>query len=198
MNRRRILYAAAAIVLSGCATASFNTTNKLGPPPALGGANVYVYSFLDLRNSDLGTRMVQEVNTQLVAQLAAHTVTAEVMTYAQASEGKVPPFGTVMVPVGEIVQSNLGREQEFGAEFRLIIMPSQMNLYGATQSYEVNWSLVEIATGETVWSTTMRGDRTVWWSQDEDYQSRAETVVLGVIDQMVAGDLFRRPPESVI
>ena len=181
--------AAGLLLVASCATASFSSKhsneNARGASPAPSST---FYSFVDARSSDLGTQMVAQVNEQLIARLNERGVASRMVTYGDTTDK--PAVGTVSIAVEEIIASRLGEEVEFGADFRLIIMPSQMNIYGATQSYEVAWELIDIRTGETVWSTTLSGNRTVWYRQDEDAEGRARTVVDGVIEEMAASGLF--------
>lgn len=191
---RKILalaFAAALAVLGACATASFETAAKPGTLPAITGAQVYVYSFLDIRNSDLGAAMVAAVNQQLVARLAERGVEAQVLTYSEATGKPVAGWaGTVSVPIAQILAEHRDEETSFGADYRLIIMPASMNLYGANQSYQIRWSLVDAASDREMWMTTLRGDRTVWWSQNEDAEARAATFVNGVIAEMTGSGLL--------
>ena len=180
--------AAGLLLVAGCATASFSSKHSNENARSIAGAQLYIYSFVDARSSDLGTQMVAQVNEQLIARLNERGVASRMVTYGDTTDK--PAVGTVSIAIEEIIASRLGEEAEFGADFRLIIMPSQMNIYGATQSYEVAWELIDIRTGETVWSTTLSGNRTVWYRQDEDAEGRARTVVDGVIEEMAASGLF--------
>lgn len=180
---------AAAVVLSACATANFSTPKGSGP--VITGSQVYVYSFLDLRNDDLGARMVAQLNEQLRSRLSEHGVETQLVTFRETPQGRYTSVtGSVSVPVREIVEENGQNEEDFGADYRLLIMPTQMTIYDAAQNYQIIWDLVDANTGEVVWSSTMRGNRTVWYSANEDAEGRAATIVDGVISQMVAGNLI--------
>jgi hypothetical protein len=189
---RSLLVVIAAIALSSCATARYVTPDKLMDVPGISGAQVYIYSFLDLREADLGERMVAEVNERLRADLAERGIQTELVTYRQTQTDREPSRGlTVMIPVDRIVASQLSQEQALGADFRLMIIPSDMRIYGSNQSYEINWDLVDISTGEVVWTTRLQGGRTIWWSTGEDPEGRARAFVYGVIRQMELSGLFR-------
>lgn len=185
---------AAAVVLNACATANFSAK---GEGPALTGSHVYIYSFIDVRNNDLGPRMIAQVNEQLRARLAEYGVETRLVTFRETSYGRYTSVtGSVAVPVPQIVEQNARAEQEFGADYRLVIMPTQITIYDAAQNYQITWDLFDVNTGEIVWSSSMRGNRTVWYSADEDAEGRAATIVDGLINQMVASNMLQAPPAA--
>ena len=180
-----------AFVLSACATASF-TTKSAATDARLSNQHLYIYSMLDLRASDFGVSMVSAVHDQLRARLGQHGVTTEIVTYADTLNGKplTPQNGTVRIPLEQIISSHQAQEQTFGASYRLIVMPASMQISDMGQSYDVNWVLIQIPSNRVVWSSTLQGSRTVWWSQNEDAMRRAMTFVDGVIAQMESSGLF--------
>ncbi len=192
MKRVFWLLAPALLLLSACATANFQTDTKLGGAPSIVGSQVYIYSFIDLRETDFGDAMVNAVNRQLVERLAERSVVAQVVSYAETTAGKFTARGggSVMIPVAEIIASRLEEEAAMGADYRLIIVPSQITIYGATQQYDVRWELVNVTSGRVVWMTALRGNRTVWYSHNEDAEGRAATFVNGVIAEMDNSGLF--------
>ncbi len=178
-------------LLTACATATFDTPAKLGQRESITGTQIYVYSFLDLRRRDLGGGMVEAVNRQLGERLAERGVETRFLTYSEATGKPVTGWpGSVSVPVARIVADHLNEEIGFGAEYRLLAMPSSMNLSGAGQRYQVLWSLVDVASGDEVWRTTLNGGRTVWLLQDEDAEARAAMFVDGVIAEMTRSGLL--------
>jgi len=189
---RTFLAAIAAVLLSSCATANFDTQHKLGDVRGISGAQVYIYSFLDVRDGDLGARMVGAVNEQIGAQLAAHGVESALVTYRETDAARYTArSGSVMIPVEDIIASQLPQEEALGADYRLIIVPSEMMIYGANQSYVINWDLIDVRTGSLIWTTSLRGNRTIWWAADEDSTRRAQIFVNGVIEQMASSGLFQ-------
>jgi hypothetical protein len=184
------------VLAASCATATYASKNEPGSAESIYGSQVYVYSFLDVRSSDLGRGMVEQVNQQLLSQLNARGVAAQIVTYGDVTD-KIA-VGTVQVPVDEIIASYGPQEAEFGADFRLVVMPTQMTIYGATQDYQVSWQLMSVETGEVVWSTTLSGGRTVWWHQNEDSEDRARAVVDGLIAEMAASGLFNTTSDFAI
>jgi hypothetical protein len=177
--------------VAACATANFQTNTKIETSARLPGAGVFIYSFLDLRDQDFGAAMVQQVNAQLVAQLNARGVTTDIVTFRESSRGRATSVtGTVSIPVDNIIRDNLAREQVLGADYRLIIVPSDITIYGSNHSYRLIWDLIDVRTGEIVWSANMNGNRTVWWNQNEDAEGRAETFVSGLIAEMTSSGLF--------
>src|SRR5689334_1261288 len=191
---RKLLGVLLALALSACATATFSTKTT-ATDTRLTNQHLYIYSMLDLRANQFGATMVAEVNQRLRARLAEHGVTTEMVTYADARDDKAPAqFESVQVPLAQIVIAHEPQEQAFGATYRLIVMPASMRIGGAGQSYDVNWVLMEISSGRVVWSTTLQGSRTIWWSQSEDASGRATAFVDGVIAQMESSGLFGAAP----
>jgi hypothetical protein len=190
------LVAPALLLIASCATANYASKAPDQSAQSIAGAQLYIYSFLDARSGDLGERMVAQVNEQLTARLTERGVASRIVTYADTTDK--PAVGTIMVPVQEIIASRLEEEAEFGADFRLIVMPSDMMIYGANQNYEITWELIDVQTGEIVWTTTLSGSRTVWWNQNEASEGRARTVVDGLIEQMAASGLFNPQSEFAI
>jgi hypothetical protein len=188
---KKLLGMLLALALSACATTSF-TTKTSTTDARLTGQHLYIYSMLDLRTSDFGAAMVGGVHDQLRARLGDRGVTTEMLTYADTLDGRplTPQNQTVRIPLERIIAENQTREQDFGATYRLIVVPASMRIQGAGQSYDVNWVLIEIPTNRVVWSTTLQGSRTIWWSQNEDPARRATAFVDGVIAQMESSGLF--------
>ncbi|MGH6950052.1 MAG: hypothetical protein ACREH4_04225, partial [Vitreimonas sp.] len=61
------LAAPALVLLCACATANFTT--KTGEARSIAGSQVFIYSFLDVRQDELGQRMIENVNQQLTDRL---------------------------------------------------------------------------------------------------------------------------------
>jgi hypothetical protein len=192
----KLLGVVLALALSACATTSF-ATKATTTDARLANQHLYIYSMLDLRANQFGGSMVADVNQRLRARLAERGVTTELVTYADTLDGKAPAqFESVQVPLAQIVIAHEPQEQAFGATYRLIVMPTSMRIGGAGQSYDVNWVLMEISSSRVVWSTTLQGSRTIWWSQSEDANGRATAFVDGVIAQMESSGLFGAAPAA--
>ena len=128
---RKLLGVIFALVLSACATTSF-ATKATTTDARLTNQHVYIYSMLDLRANQFGAAMVSGVNERLRARLTEHSVTTELVTYADTLEGKAPAqFESVQVPLAQIVIAHEPQEQAFGATYRLIVMPASMRIGGA-------------------------------------------------------------------
>ncbi|AYV47153.1 hypothetical protein CFHF_01365 [Caulobacter flavus] len=210
---RNILHAAALAVslsaLSGCATNTFAPTTTLGAVEALNGTSIYVYSFLDIRDAEFGGRMLDELDRRIVADFGAFDVNASVMRFRSSRAGMLYAGGSYSgsVPVDAVVAGNTRAERQIGARYRLIIFPSDFRVLSAAQGYQIRWSLEEVATGRTVWTTVSNGSRTVWMSQEEDAAGRAGTITEGLMANMKQAGLLAQcrnclppplsPPPSV-
>lgn len=191
-RRQMLVCGAAAMALSACASLNYSSTEN-PTHVTLVGSQVYVYSFLDIRNSEFGTRMVRAANEQIVEGLGARGVQSEFITYHQTEAGMATTSegGSMVIPIDQIVASRRAYEQQIGADFRLLVIPSQMLVNSAAHDFEVRWVLVDTSDNRTVWQSTLRGSRTVWvGGNDSDPENRARRFVEGLFVQMQQRGLF--------
>lgn len=191
--RRTLLLASLASLVSACATNQFSPAVPVTDGMTLSNSNLYVYSFLDIRDAEFGPTMLAEIDTQLVRELAKATVTAKVLRFKKSKVGEY--YGTtnggLSVPVAQTIQSNAEEERALGADYRLIIFPSQMTRSGSWKLYDIRWELIDIKTSKRVWVTTSHGKHLNLWKNDEDPQARAKTIVDGVMAEFQKSNLIR-------
>ncbi|HRQ86811.1 MAG TPA: hypothetical protein PLY16_01745, partial [Candidatus Saccharibacteria bacterium] len=89
-----------------------------------------------------------------------------------------------IVPVQTVINSNKTDEQLYGAENRLIIFPSKASFEQARIDYEIRWELVDVKSGQVIWSTMSEGFHMNAWVPDEDPQPRAKKIVDAIIKEM--------------
>jgi hypothetical protein len=186
-----IASAACALMLSACATNEFANTRAAPGFQSVQGAPIYIYSFLDIREEYFGTTMLATFDRLLEEQLAAKGIKTRLLRFKDSGPGMefMLSDSSARLPVGDVVDGNGAAETTLGAKYRLIIFPAAFT-HATTQSYQINWTLVDVSTGRTVWRTTSSGVRTIWASYDEDAENRARLIVDGVVAEMTASGLF--------
>lgn len=189
---RRSLALFAFIWLVGCSTTPKFSDSKLAGAPVRVD-NLYIYSFLDVRQKNYGAEFLRLVRLELDAALTSANI-KHVQLWSQDSELSGAALTTnrtidvfrgasesTYVPVKELVSSNLAQEQQFGAEYRLLIFPSQTNTTGTGYEYTIRWVLMDAKDQRTVWSTTSRLETFVLISANENAEGRAKGFVNGLI-----------------
>lgn len=181
---------AAAVV--GCASNQFKTVAPAAEGLSLRNTKVYAYSFLDLRDAELGPSMLTAIDRQLTQALAKSGVTLAVLRFKDSEVGHTfsATNGGMAVPVRQTIESSAKEEQALGADYRLIVFPSKMTLSGAWKFYDIRWELIDIKTGKRVWSSISQGKHLTMWKNDEDPESRAKTIVVGAVEEMKKGGLI--------
>lgn len=194
MVLRRLLICMLAVSLAACATTKFENTKTLGPVDKLAGSSVAVYTFLDIRKDFFGKAMLAEVNAQIVERLRERGVTARVVSYRDTNTGMFTMVtGSAYIPIREFIQTQRPDEEKAGDKYRLLIFPSQV-VVGASQEFEVNWTLMDTKTDKPVWRSTQTGSRVIWWNNEEAPQTRAADFVNGAVKQMEATGLLNPLP----
>jgi hypothetical protein len=205
MIHRRLLsgFLVSVVVLSasGCVTNNFRT-----PPPAFSGQApmraVYVYSFLDLRENELGPKFLAEVQRQLAAALKGKGASsaqlsfndsplrAEYLLKEEPVSGSRTRQASTRVPVGEVIATNLQAEGTFGAPYRLIVFPVSLTALSTGHRFDVRWDIYDTRTNARVWSATSETLHQNWISHDENPAERAKILVEGIILQMGKAGVF--------
>lgn len=188
----RILIVIFSVILMGCVTNEFKSTTTAADGISLRGSKVYVYSFLDLRDSDLGETMVNQINMQLTRELSNSGVSMKVLNFKDSEPGR--SFATtntgLSVPVRQTIESNISEEKAQGTDYRLLIFPSKMHLSGAWKFYDIRWELIDARTERPVWSSTSKGKHLTMWKNDEDPEGRAKIIVDGVVSEFKKNGLI--------
>ena len=196
----------AIVAVSLTATAALADAPAVTPPitapapvaahPALNGAFVYVYSFLDIREAQLGRPCLDLVNRDLVAALKASRVDAKVLNFKDSPTSSTFALygnaGTVL-PLKQVVAENAADERATGARYRLVVFPSNFEVMGAGQYWDIRWSLIDIATNRVVWTATIGGNRVIWWRTTEGAEPRAKGIVDKFMDELRKGGMVGAP-----
>lgn len=189
---RRVAIIAMAATLVGCATNEFKTVASPTNGPSIRSSKVYAYSFLDLRDSELGSTMLSQIDSQLTQSLASASVSLKVLRFKDSDIGRsyATTNSGMSVPVRQTIESNISEEKAYGAEYRLVIFPSKITLSGAWKFYDIRWDLIDVKTGNRVWSSSSQGKHLTMWKNDEDPEGRAKVIVDGVIAEFKKSGLI--------
>lgn len=134
-------------------------------PETLRGASIYVYSFLDVRKRDFGPRTIDAFDNQLTARLAASAVHVKLLRFENTGAGhRFRPghmyrdtyygdglHGEDMLPVVDVVRENQDDEAQSAAQYRLIVLPTDYYRNEQKKYYTIDWFLVDVKTGQTIW-----------------------------------------------
>lgn len=188
INRRTFLVGTA-IAATGCTTQPFSKTYLAQPGTHLGRKRVQIYSFLDIRERELGPQLLVEIDQQLAKAFQAASVTTQNLRFKDSDPGKYISSTNMgmQIPVREAVQNHLPFEFGFSAGYRLVIFPSQVIVADAWKYYDIKWDLYDAKTGKLVWRTTSHNDGP---NDDENPQARAQALVDGVMNELRASQLL--------
>jgi hypothetical protein len=191
-----------ALLIAGCANKpTFTSMPVLDVGVKLD--KLYIYSFLDVRESSLGKKMLAQLESQLSEALKKERVDVRQLWYGRSKTAaeyaltEAPQFSTygtsnssVRVPVRETLVANRDEEAQFGAQHRLIVFPSQTRSTGTGAAYSIRWDIVDVTTGKVLWSTTSTTHNVNWASNDELPVERAKAIVEGIVVEMRRAGLF--------
>lgn len=188
----RLLGLVFALTLSACATVEIPKPELKVPGFVLSGSSVYIYSFLDMRESTFGPKLLAEFDTQFAAALKASAVTSTTLHFRDSEHGGyfAPASGAVASPVRQTVYMNLANERKFGAGQRLTVEPIKIFTQGAWHYYDIQWNLSDASTGKLIWTATSKGSHMNWVYGDENANERARKIVAEVIQQMQESKLI--------
>jgi hypothetical protein len=179
------------LAAQACAyTTEFTGTTRLETPIKL--ERVYVYSFIDIRTEDLGPKMMDEMERQLALGLENRGVASEQHWFLDDPLGAAYARSqrAERVPVRIVIERNAEAERRFGAPYRLVVFPSEMQVDGPNYTYDIDWRLEDARTNQVVWSTTSRATHINIYSRDEDPVNRARGLVDRLIIQMDRSGVF--------
>ena len=188
---RRAFVAGTLVSLAACASNNFAPATRVADGVTLKGARLQIYSFLDVREVELGPHMLDELDKQVVAALAKEGTTAQVLRFRQTETGRYFTASNtgMSIPVRQTIVGNLADEQAFGADYRMVVFPSNLRLSGAWHFYDIEWEIRDARTGKVVWSTVSHGKHMNAVKNDEDPAERAGNFVRGFIEGLRASKL---------
>jgi hypothetical protein len=161
---------------------------------------IYIYSFLDMREHELGKNFMREVQHDLDEQLSQHGVhTKQVWfndtrqrfyVFETAQWAGTQRRDTKLIPVREVIAEKADDERAFGARYRLVMAPTNLDGTGVGYDTEVQYLLTDVKTGQVVWKATSKMDTVNWIKVDEQPVERAKMFVGGLIQEMMSAGLF--------
>jgi len=185
--------------ISGCVSTSFRK-----PPPPYSGANafqkVYVYSFVDIREKEIGPNFMVELERAFGEALTQSGVTSEQLWFlkspyaADYSLQQTPTGaqkGTTRVPVREVIVANQKAESVFGPSHRMIIFPASITTGGSGPTYDFRWDIMDVKSGHLDWTATSSTIVTNFAKADENPVERAKLMVKGIVDEMRKAGVLR-------
>lgn len=188
---------AAAFVLAGCAikpSVDVSTASSSG----FELRDLYIYSFLDVRQTNLGPKYLAEFERQLGDALEKRRVRSRQLWFSRSEMGRHTAMmesvssvyprrnSSLVVPVKGTVEENVQDEVAFGARYRMILFPKQI----ADQNYTVHVDIYDVATGRLVWYATMQGRNFNWVVGDEVPEQRASLAVQSLMEAFDGSKLF--------
>ena len=192
---RYALLAFTAIVVACAGGCTFTRVESTPAPsvssdgPARIGSRVYVYSFIDLRVAELGPDFMQAFERLLAQQLREAGVESRQLWYGKTPLKSVlergASTGSTRVPLPEVVAANREREAEFGARYRLVVIPSEISRAGAAVTVRTRWDLYDPKTNRSVWTGRADTIQTFWGANvNEGAEERAQKLVTGMVAEM--------------
>ncbi len=185
-------------VLTACSTTNFVSSQTADDIEPITGSQVAIYSFLDIRVTEFGEDMLTEFESAFQNALSERSVESFYVNFSDSKVAKFSSFSTSVnrqayqqIPIADVIEEYADREAEAGTDFRLVIIPSNMRVHEVGHYYDVKWLLLEAETDEIVWEGVLKGDRTIWWSTNENSDGRAQEFAQLAIDAMTAAGLFR-------
>lgn len=160
---------------------------------------LYIYSFLDVRQTNLGDNYLtmfemllaeeltkRNVNSKQLwfnrSQTARHTAMIDTVTLANPYQRN----STTQVPVRRTIAENLADETSFGARYRMTLFPKSIS----NNAYAVHIDIEDVATGKLVWYATMSGRNLNWVMADEVPEQRARLTVQSIIEALDGSHLL--------
>lgn len=191
-----ILIFGMALLVGGCANAPrFNTLNATNAPVQL--TRVYIYSFLDVRESLIGKNMLRELEIQLGERFERNDVKVEQLWFLRSPLSRETSLNeeatrstsiyvrssTIRVPVAETIRSNVSAELAFSPRYRLTVFPAQSNASGAGTGYKIYWDLFDVTSNKLVWRTDSDVRNLNLLKVDEMPTERAKAIVDGIFHE---------------
>lgn len=170
------------------------------PPLDLARARLYVYDFLDIREKVYQSKVLDEIERQLMEWLTPRVGAATILRSRQTPfvlkrdadswQADISTEHEVdRVPVRQTIASNLSAEEQFGADHRLIIFPSSFTVSGVWRFYTIRFVLIREADQKT-WQYVYEGSHAVMLKEGERSKSRAEKIIQKLDAAMTADGLL--------
>lgn len=167
-------------------------------------AKVYVYNFLDIRETYFQKKVLNEFEKQLIAWLTPRVQALTIIRsnntpYVEKrddSDWQADLSAERMVdrvPVARILASNNQAEEEFGADHQLIIFPASFEVSGVWRFYTIRFALIR-KSDKRVWQYIYSGSHMVMLNESERSKSRAQKILTKLDAAMLSAGLISGPP----
>jgi hypothetical protein len=174
-------------VLAGCTLPSRVSSEVVPGESVPRLQSVYVYSFLAVREPELGRRFIDDSERLLQQALERANVLVQQKWPGRMSQAPVKAAFTTdtrHVPVTETITANREQEQAFGAAYRLVIVPQAYQRDGYVLSLEIRCDLVDAKTNRAVWILHGRTAYMINSKADDAADERAQQFVNALIGEM--------------
>jgi len=164
-------------------------------PPQVGGSFVYIYSFLDVRQEEFSPKVLQQLDDDLKARFSVAQVRVKSLSFRNSSTGQFystenTGSGSTLIPVERTIKENEADEHSEGANFRLIIFPSNFTVSGAWRFYDIRCLLIDVTDNRTRWTYIYHGSHLVIWKESENAAARSKKILDAMFADMRARGLL--------
>ncbi|MCK4118389.1 energy transducer TonB [Ralstonia nicotianae] len=160
---------------------------------------LYIYSFLDVRQNNLGSNYLTMFEMLLAEELTKRNVNSKQLWFNRSqtalhtamidSVTLGSPYGrnsTTQVPVKRTIAENRANETSFGARYRMTLFPKNIS----NNAYAIYIDIEDAMTGKLVWYATMNGHNFNWVIADEVPEQRARLSVQSIIEALDGSHLL--------
>ncbi len=163
-------------------------------PAKLSGSFLYVYSFLDVRQSEYTPKVLDQFDADLTARLNGFAVTNKILRYTESAKGKDEFFAAKTregedsrsIPVSETIARNIEDERASKARFRLIVFPANFTLSGSWRFYDIRFILMDAATNKRLLEYTYSGQHLVMLRDSENAAARSKKILDAAFAELMA------------
>ncbi len=160
-------------------------------PQKLFGSFVYVYSFLDIREGEYSSKVLDQFDADLSARMSAFGVNSKILRYNKTKTSTDEFFAEKRgygaesreVPVMQTVAGNLSDERAVSARFRLIVFPQSYTLMGAWRYYDIRFVLMDALTNRRVMDYVYSGKHMVVMKNSENAAARSKKIIDKLFEQ---------------
>jgi hypothetical protein len=173
--------------------------DNAGPPDVkLPGSLLYIYSFLDVRETEFTPKVLDQFDAALTARLGALKVSSKILRYnkIKQDQGEFVANNTSvgsdsrMIPVAQTIDRNLADERAAQARYRLIVFPANFETAGAWRFYEIRFILMDTADNRRAFEYVYKGKHMVMWKNSENADARSKKILDAAFVELQAKGFF--------